>query len=257
MKRLPIVTISLILLGVLGCERRHDAVSQHVENTNFFGDSVVTVLSSNQPHGYSISIIKNNDLCLWHFQRGDSISRYLALNYYPHDLDFSIQDSIGTFIRNFDIPTCDTLSDDPNFQKVFFMDVNFDGEVEFIFPYQGYNRIYYACYDISHGDDTYTHGMLQPMDEPPYDNIVSGGRYIDVHTEFDYDKKTIHIFEQIGCGSSVESWCEMVRDFEYDTPKVRIVRKEKVEYVNGYEYRTNYKRIDGDLKEISSTREKM
>lgn len=257
MKRLPIVTISLILLGVLGCERRHDAVSQHVENTNFFGDSVVTVLSSNQPHGYSISILRNKELCLWHFQRGDSISRYLAINCVPDDMATSIQDSIGTFTRSFDIPTRDKLPKDLNFHQVFFMDVNFDGETDLVVPYVGYNRTHYVCFDIVHGDDNVTFGILQPMNEPPYDNIVSGGKYIDVHTEFDYDKKTIHIFEQIGCCSSVESWCEMVRDFEYDTSKVRIVRKEKVEYINGYEYRTNYKRIDGDLKEISSTREKM
>lgn len=255
MKSLPVVIISLIWLSVLGCGRRHNVVSQTVENTNFFGDSVVTILSSNQPHGYSISIIKNNELCLWHFQRGDSISRYLALNCFPHDLDFSVQDSIGTFIRNFDIPTCDTLSDDLYFHKVFFMDVNFDGEVDLVFPYQGFNRIYYACFNLAHGDDNVTQGILQPMNEPPYNNIVSGGE--DIYTEFDYDKKTIHIFEQMGCCSNVESWCEMTSEYEYDTPKVRIIRQEKVDYINGYEIRTNYKRIDGDLKEISSTREKI
>lgn len=253
MKRLPFIIISLILL--FACGRKHDASPQHVENNSFFGDSVVTILSSNQPNGYSISILRNKELCLWHFQRGDSISRYLAINCVPDDMATSIQDSIGTFTRSFDIPTRDKLPKDLNFHQVFFMDVNFDGETDLVVPYVGYNRTHYVCFDIVHGDDNVTFGILQPMNEPPFNNIVSGAE--DIYTEFDYDKKTIHISEQLGCCSHVESWSEMIQDYEFDTPKVRIVRKEKVEYINGYEYRTNYKRIDGDLKEISTTREKI
>lgn len=64
------------------------------------------------------------------------------------------------------------------------MDVNFDGEAELVVAHQGYNRIYYACFDLVNGNQHEPSiGILSPMDEEPYNNIVGGmcGR-----TEFDY-----------------------------------------------------------------------
>lgn len=95
------------------------------------------------------------------------------------------------------------------------------------------------------------------MLDSPYNNIVSGECG---STEFDFDKKTIHISESIGCSNHIETWCEMVSDYEFDTPKLQVVKTEEAEIKaddNGefYKVTTLYKRVDGALTKISTTRE--
>ena len=50
----------------------------------------------------------------------------------------------------------------------------------------------------------------------------------------------------------------MGSDYEFDVPKIQVVRREDVDYTaDGYVVTTNYRRVDGELKNVSSTREKM
>lgn len=226
----------------------------------FFGDTTLTIISANRPNGYLVKIFQTKDLTLFNLSRGDSINQYIALHEIPLSVSMGelsdltnrdCPDSIGTYIREINIPVEKELG-----YGLFFMDVNFDGQEELVIEHSGYNRTYYACFDLVNGSANITPGILQPMNEEPFNNIVSGGD--DIYTEFDYDKKTIHIFEQMGCCSHVETWCEMVRDYELDVPKIQVVRREEVDYTaDGHIVTTNYKRVDGELKEVSTTREKI
>lgn len=255
MKHLPIIIISLLFLCAFGCGSRHDENIKLKENTNFLGDSVLTIMASDHPQGYSITVLKNNDLCLWRFQRGDSINRYLALHRLPLSIEYSILDSIGIISRSLDIPTLDTLSEDLYDKPYFFMDVNFDGEAEFVVAHQGYNRIYYACFDLVNGNRHESCiGFLSPMDEEPYNNIVGGmcGR-----TEFDYKNQIIYIFEKMGWSDWVETWAKPIKT-EYDmASRVRIYKRVKKSYhPDGSEQTTEYGLVNGVLEEISHKLEK-
>lgn len=244
MKRLPFFLISLILLCAFGCSRKQDRVSQN-ENASFFGDSVLTILSSDRPNEYSISILKNKDLCLWRFQRGDSIDRYLALDRLPYKLEAKFCDSIGVVSWEFDIQTTDSLNGD-----CFFMDVNFDGEAEFVMAQEGFNRTYYNCFDLVNGKgyDPST-GLLWPMDESPYNNIVGG---MCGETTFDYKNQTIYIFENMGWRDYTETWARPMES-EYEAKlKVRIFKKTETVFDNeGFEYATEYGLVNDTLKEVS------
>lgn len=242
------------------CETITPDVSNEQNAPTFFGDSTLTIISSNRPNGYLVKFFQTKDLTLINLSRGDSINQYVALHEIPrsvwmescYDLTFGDEPmAIGTYIREINIPVEKELG-----MGLFFMDVNFDGEEELVIEHPGYNRTYYACFDIVNGSANVTPGILQPMDEKPFNNIVSGSE--DIYTEFDYEKKTIHIFEQMGCCSHVETWCEMVKDWEYDTPKIQVVRQEEVDYTaDGYMVTTKSKRVDGELKEVSQKREKL
>lgn len=254
------LVLSLVSCSHSGNNTTDEAVDRKAMAPGFFGDSTITIISSNRPNGYLVKIFQAKDLILLNLSRG-SINRYIAIHEIPFSLAMGIfddlvydgiPDSIGAYIREMDIPV---VKDSP-VSGLSFMDVNFDGEEELVISHPGYNRTYYACFDLVNGDVNVTPGILQPMSEPPYNNIVSG--FGMTKTEFDHDKKTIHIFEQTGCCSYVETWCEMVSDHEFDTPRIQVVREEKVYYTaDGHENKTIYKRIDGELKEVSSTCKKM
>lgn len=232
------------MLCAFGCEKNQDKIHFHHESSSLLGDSVVTIHLSNHPHGYSISILKNKDLCLWHFKRGDSISRYLALHGMPYDVESSILDSIGTFTRYFDIPTLDTLS-----QDFFFMDVNFDNEVEFVVAHEGWNRIYYACFDLVNGNRHESCvGFLSPMDEEPYNNIVGG---MCGKTKFDYKNQIIFISERMGCCRDIETWAKPIKMYYETTPCVRIFKKIEREYTADGTYTTEYGLVNDTLKVVS------
>lgn len=241
------------------CETPTNDISTTPGAPTFFGDSTLTIISSNKPNEYSVKFFQTKDLTLINLSRGDSINQYVALHEIPLSVyfdcfpDLTYGDkpaAIGTYVREVNIPIENDLG-----IGLFFMDVNFDGEHELVIEHPGYNRTYYACFDIVKGSANITPGVLQPMNDAPFNNIVSGG--VDIYTEFDYDKKTIHIFEQMGCCSHVEIWCEMVSDYDFDVPKIQVVRREDVDYTaNGYVVTTNYKRVDGELKNVSSTRKK-
>ena len=252
------------------CDIENDSVREldltYTENLSgkpnaptFFGDSTLTIVSSNRPNGYLVKFFQTPELTLLHLSRGN-INRYIALHEIPWytstptfaDLQYLDKPlCFGTYIREIEIPVVKELD-----MGLFFMDVNFDGEEELVIEYNRYNRYYYACFDLVHGSKTITPGIMQPMEEEPFNNIVAGKD--NTYTEFDYDNKTIHIYEQMGCCSHVETWCAMIKDGAYNTPKIRIVRKEDVDYTDdGYKLTKIYERVDGELKEVSNTREKI
>lgn len=255
------------LVGIVSYSISNDDKTINTSNKNsavpeFFGDSTLTIVSSNRPNGYLVKIFQTNDLTLLNLSRGDSINQYVAIHEIPKSVskesfsnltDGDEPKSTGVYVREINIPIETHLC-----HGLFFMDVNFDGEEELVIEYRGYNRFYYACYDVVNGVANVTPGILHPMNEPPYNNIVSESSdiYGSIVTEFDYDKKTIHIFEQMGAGSHVETWCEMVRDNEYDKPKIQIVRQEDVYFTVDTIFKTTYVRIDGELKKVSTIHEK-
>ncbi len=242
------------------CETLTNDISTTPGAPTFFGDSTLTIISSNKPNGYSVKFFQTKDLTLINLSRGDSINQYVALHEIPMsvyigsfpDLTFGNEPlAIGTYVREVNIPIEEDLG-----IGLFFMDVNFDGEHELVIEHPGYNRTYFACFDIANDIANVTPSILQPMNDKPFNNIVSGSD--DIYTEFDYEKKTIHIFEQMGCCSHVETWCEMVKDWDYDKPKLQVVKQEEVDYTaDGYVITTVSKRVDGELKQISSKREKL
>ena len=254
MKYLPFFLIFLTSLCFLGCKNRYSRTILQNENTSFFGDSVLTIISNNRPNGYSITILKNKDLCIWHFQRGDSINRYLALDDIPYFRGDYVGDSIGVYTRNIDIPTSDTLIDNGDFYVVgpyFFMDVNFDGEAEFILSTLGHKRIYYVCFDLLNGNENDPCiGFLSPMNDEPYNNIVGG---LCGKTVFDYQKQLIYIYEDMGAFDYVETWAKPIK-FRYEQkPSVRVFKRIKKEFfVEGYEHTTEYRLVNDTLKEVSN-----
>lgn len=215
------------------------------ENQNkpygFWGDSTLTIIASNHPEGYDISIFKTDDLCILHLQRGDSINRYIALHALPESL-MPVQTS-GTLKMNLDIPTKTVLGGD-----VFFMDVNFDGEKEFVVEHEGYNRFYYACFDLVHGSKRNScPGFLEPLGEEPFNNLV-GECYDEVpcSTTFDYDSKTITIDESIGCCRHVKTIATYC-DLALEAPSIRVVHQEIGYFSEGGETKEIYDLIDGAL----------
>ncbi len=168
---------------------------------SFFGDSAAVLIAKTLQNGYKVSIIHNKQLALIHFERGDSISQYCAIHKLPFDLVQYEEDSIGIFQvdLNFPILKLDTLGGSKHAPDMFFMDVNFDGEEEFIVAHEGYNRTYYACFDLVNGNRYGScPGLLESNNVPPYNNIVSGIDVQPSYPEFDRQKQEIYISETIG-----------------------------------------------------------
>lgn len=248
-------------LGIFACKENNlaNSDSDFVQETSFFGDSTLTIVSSNKSNGYTIKIFQSKNLTLMNLSRGDSINQYVPLYSIPTSLIYdsdindliwgeSVGDSLGTYVREINIP----VEREKLGRGIFFMDVNFDGEDELLIECPGYNRIYFACFDIVNKEATVTPGILQPMDEEPYNNIVSTNYPEDmvgtIDTEFDYSDKSIHIFEQMGCCSHIETWCKLIAEDEWEKPSVKIIRREEVDYAADGRILTKvYERENGEL----------
>ena len=111
MKRQIFHAISIILLSMMfGCREGNqkdymiNAVS--VLERTFWGDSATVFVSKKPSNGYNVTLIRNKDLCLIHFVRGDSINRYCALHELPDDIHYFEyeDDSIGVYSVNVDFP---------------------------------------------------------------------------------------------------------------------------------------------------------
>lgn len=196
-----------------------------------------------------MKIFQTNDVTLLNFSRGDSINQLVSIHQLPESVwENSFPDltngrkplAKGTYMREINIPVKDNLE-----PGLFFMDVNFDGEEDLLIDHPGYNRTYYACFDIANGIANITPGILHPMDEYPYSNIVSE-EFDYCYTEFDYEEKKIHILDRIG-PCHVESWCEMVEESGYIHPVIRVVKREETGLDDIGRYIINYERIDGKL----------
>lgn len=236
-----IFTVLILLCGI-SCQKERSEnqvdLTQPQECT-FFGDSTLTIISSNKSNGYGVKIFMSKDIILLNLSRGDTINQYIPLGEIPLSLviDSDIkdlivngsfpEDSIGTFVREINIP----IEKESLGVGIFFMDVNFDGEEELVVEHPGYNRKYYACFDIVNGIANVTPGILHPMNDEPYNNLVSAiSEHNPCSTDFDYQNKTIRIFEQMGCCAHVETWCELVREYEWEKPSVKVVRREIVDH---------------------------
>ena len=228
-------TISLLFflcVLVSSCNRRSNMGGNEVseEMKSFFGDSVLVLISSNKPSGYHISIIKNKYLCLCHFERGDSINQYFTIHKLPMNLSKYENGSIGVYSVEMDFPVLkiDTLGGSKETPDMFFMDVNFDGEEEFVVEHEGYNRVYYACFDLVNGNHkTASPGLLESIQEEPYNNIVSFDRREPSYTVFDYKKKEIYICESMGCCSYQENWAKYFSGSsdDFKEPRIKVTKR--------------------------------
>lgn len=264
MRHCYIVIVGIILATcAFSCQCNHTrniSDNTFVQENSFFGDSTLTIVSSNKTNGYKVKIFQSRDLILLNLTRGDSINQYVPLYMIPQSLVYdsdiddliwdgvSVGDSIGTYVREINIP----VEKEALGRGIFFMDVNFDGEEELLVEHPGYNRIYFACFDIVNGIPNVTPGILHAMDDEPYNNIVSTNYPSDavgeIDTYFDYVDKSIHIFEQMGCCSHVETWCKLIAEDEWEKPSVKIIRREEVDYAADGRILTKvYERENGEL----------
>lgn len=224
-------------------------ISDKPEYPQFWGDSSLTIISSNRPNGYLVKIFKNNDILLLNLSRKNGINVYIPLEKIPMSIhmqkslnDIFAGDSIGTYIRDIDIPVEESLG-----SGWFFMDGNFDGKEELVIEHPGYNRRYFSFFDLEKGDSHTMPGLLLSINHPPFNNIVSG---VDSYTNFDRKKKTIYIFEQSGCCDHTEIWAEMTKDYDYEEPHLEVVKRKEIEGWPNMEITTIFRRIDGELKEV-------
>lgn len=246
-----LISIFVLSLTVLvGCCNFSDKAKVEEPELQFFGNSVLTIVSTNRPNGYDISLMLTDDLCLWHLRRGDSINRYLAVLNPPSQFASWKGDSIGYIHTKFDIPTLrkDSLGDEPD---CFFMDMDFDGEEEFVVKHLGYNRFYYYCYDLVDGNKHEPcAGFLSPM-EAPYNNLVSG---YGNETKFDYENKTIYVQEQSDM-TIRETWLKSIGG------KIRTYKMKEYNFHGSdggphEEHIKTYKLIDDTLRLVSHEIEK-
>lgn len=63
--------VSFVIFAFLGCH--HGTNNQPEGFKTFWGDSATVFIAKNPQNGYRISIIKNKDLTLANFERGDSL----------------------------------------------------------------------------------------------------------------------------------------------------------------------------------------
>ena len=175
----------------------------------FWGDSSCVCIAKELQNGYQFSLMYNKDLCIFHFERGDTINQYCAIHELPFEC-WRYEDSTGVFVVDIQFPVLHLDSIDGFGPDMFFMDVNFDGEEEFIVRHEGYNRSYYACFDIVNGNpESRCPGLLEYLNEAPYNNIVASGMPSSYsYTAFDYKKKEIYIREGMGAPGYQETWAK-------------------------------------------------
>lgn len=251
MKRRIFILGLVISLILSWCSCTNNRKLSKYEQT-FFGDSVALFILNNPQNGYHVSIIHNKQLNLIHFERGDSISQYCAIHELPKELREFEEDSIGVFYVDVDFPVLkiDTLGGSKDSLDMFFMDMDFDDEEEFVVKHNGYNRWYYACFDLVKGNtNDLCPGILEPNNEPPYNNIVSGFKYQPAYTVFDYNKKTIYIYETVGCMTLHETWAKYFERNKYGSGgNVKVYKKMNHDFIGGKEYIETYKLINDSLK---------
>lgn len=256
--RTSIVLFVMVAVVMTACVQGEKVPMQKgilTSESSFFGDSTAVLIANTLQNGYKISIIHNKQLDLVHFERGDSISRYCAIHKLPFDLVQYEEDSIGIFQVDLDFPILklDTLGGSKYAPDMFFMDVNFDGEEDFVVSHEGYNRTYYACFDLVNGNRAAScPGLLESNNEPPYNNIVSGIYEQTSYTVFDRQKKEIYIYETMGCCSRNETWAKLFAGDNYgNEAKVKVTKEVHHDWWgDGKEHVEIYKLINDSLKMV-------
>lgn len=255
MKKLSLTTVFVLIVLWGGCNKevQQSQIEKGAIPTRinaFWGDSSAVFVAKELQNGYRISILNNRELFIFHFERGDSISRYFSV----HELPFECrlyEDSIGVFPVDIKFPVCKLDTLDGKCPPMFFMDVNFDGEEEFVVAHQGYNREYYACFDLVKGNRNGScPGLLESINEPPYNNLVGDG-YGPNYTAFDYMNKEIFIHESFGCCSYQETWAKYHNGDEFGYGSgVKVEKSVLYEFYGGNKVIKTYKMVDDTLKMV-------
>ena len=218
----------------------------------FWGDSAAIFIARNPQNGYSISIIHNKELTLAHFKRGDSISRYLSIDELPFECR-TYQDNPGVYSLDIDFPIIkvDTLND--KCPPMFFMDMNFDNQEEFVQSFTGNGWIVFSCFDLSKGATI----DFNPIQDPPYDYMPSGiSPYQSGYTIFDYQNREIYITYASGCCTRYNLWAKYFDgDHLGHQSCVKVVKKECHDFYSGYEKIETYELKDNELKLTSITKQ--
>ena len=254
-KTVLIISCIIASIVIAGCVNEKGIARRELSSCerSFFGDTAAVFFANELQNGYRVSIIHNEQLDLIHFERGDSISRYCAIHKLPDDLRRYEEDSVGVFHvdLNFPVLKLDTIGGRQEIPDMFFMDVNFDGEEDFIVRHEGYNRFYYACFDLVKGNyKSSCPGLLESISDKPYNNIVSGIAEQPAYTVFDYKKKEIYVYETMGCCSCYETWAKYFDgdEFGYEAG-VKVYREIHHDwYADGTEHDEIYKLVNDTLK---------
>lgn len=237
-----VVAIAVILTTIcIGCKETNRIASLPQTDISFWGDSTTVLISDKLHNGYKISIFKNKGLYFFHFERGDSINWYCEMDRLPDELKQYERDSVGVFEVDMDFPILrvDSLYDSSSIPDMFFMDVNFDGEEEFIVEIYCHSMMGYTCFDlINRYRDGSRPALLEPMQDEPFDQIVStiDDAMAHCYTVFDREKKEIFIHQTSGCCKSTDTWAKCIEgvnfkvtkcvEHSYESDKMRIVTYE-------------------------------
>ena len=257
------VMLLLMVCVFVGCSHpRLNKVADLSGNIcSFWGDSAVVLQVKKPQNGYQVSFISNKDLILAHFKRDDSISSYCALDWLPDTLK-SYQDAVpGVYAVDLDIPVIkvDTLggSKIPK-SDIFFMDVNFDGNEEFMQSYMGNGWLGYNCYDLIKGRSNACPGLTETMQEEPYCRFSSGMNLAyDNYVAFDYEKKEIFVLTTYGCCAHTDTWAKYFEgDSLGNSSCVKVIKQEHHSFDNGTETIETYALQNDTLKMVSITKRK-
>ncbi len=226
---------------------------------NLYGNNIYLLFSKDRPNGYEISIYyrdnyASDDLFIWHFKKGEDLNCYIKTHAIPRDLETELyiyhennypvnQDVKMIFYTNFSehIP----IKQDVEWYFAF-VDVDFDGEEEFVVEHDAYYLYnhYYACFDLDDSNKTAYRGFLSPMNDGPYNYLTQGTRG---RTKIDHEKKEIHIIKTSGNAYITETLAKKIGN------KVKIV--EQIEYVNhshsSEKSKTTYKLQNDSLIEVA------
>ena len=261
MKHFHYILLFLLICTVSGC--KHSCKKQLVdkglsEEVRHFGDSAMLIEITNKVNGYDLSILHFDSLTLWRFQNGGS-TRICAIDELPGDFYFN-RDTVGIFKMELDIPVLrlDTITEDV--PDMFFMDVDFDGHEELVYRHQGYNRNYYAYFNLHKGWDTnICPGILNAMPDEPFNNIVSMP-YDMGYTVFDRKNKTIYVKENMGAAEYWETWYKQTGiNGEFDLVKRydHMFLQNADDNNDYYEHTHVFKMVDDTLKQVDTISRKI
>lgn len=229
---------------------------------SFWGDSTVVLQISKPQNGYLISIIHNKDLIIALFERGDTISGYCALEWLPDRLKNYEDAEPGVYAVDLDIPVIkiDTLDDKhiPN-SDIFFMNVNFDGEEEFVQAISSNGWVNYTCYDLVNGiRESLSPGVVPAMKQPPYDSFSTGIEPMqNGYVVFNHEKKEIFVRHGSGCCAFTDTWTKYFEgDSLGNSPCLKVVEQEYHSFSNGTETIETYVLLNDTLKLVGITKQK-
>lgn len=256
------ITVLTVFLAcqIMSCRHTQSNLSKGI--SEFWGDSTAFYFFTKPQNGYKISIAHNANITMLHFERGDSFSCYCAIDLLPESIKESTTEADCIFTIDSDIPVVkvDTL-DDKHIPEsdVFFMDVNFDGEEEFVQAIRGNGWVDYTCYDLVNGIyESLSPGVVPAMEQPPYDIFSTGIEPMQSgYVAFNHDKKEIFVHHGSGCCAFTDTWAKY---FEGDSlgnqSSIKVVREEYHSFDGQSETIETYALQNDTLKMVGVMRRK-